>query len=302
MKGCVMNKPRTRRAIAAGIGNSGSAPEHEAAERWTLAQAAEELAAQACGVVSQPDWLAYLMNQQRAGVLKMTGNEVRSNDVNDLLASDPERALSPARLPSQLAEDGIAVGWWDTGMHAREWFDMAAITSKEAASLLCGSDPLDGKADPERTTTEDTRPDDFRLLLRVFLDVERSVEGHRTLLDWITIAATRQLKHGYWVHRYLEARERIGEPVVKISVEKPKGQSDGQSDPERRLDDLRKLGGDMNWRKMRWRIKGIKKLVALEKANGRSRSDEKTVRLDLKEAAEAESLAKKKKEIAGRTD
>ena len=64
-------------------------------------------------------------------------------------------------------------------------------------------------------------------------------------------------------------------------------------DPERRLSRLRELGGSANHRGGEWRFTGIAKLVASEKAQGRSRSDEKTIRLDLKEAAQNEFEAKR---------
>lgn len=69
-------------------------------------------------------------------------------------------------------------------------------------------------------------------------------------------------------------------------------------DPERRLIALRELGGAAKWTRGRdgiqaWRIKGIQSLVAQEKAQGRKRSDEKTIRDDLRDAAEAESIEKR---------
>ena len=64
-------------------------------------------------------------------------------------------------------------------------------------------------------------------------------------------------------------------------------------DPERRLSRLRELGGSAKHRGGEWRFTGIAKLVASEKAQGRSRSAEKTIRLDLKEAAQNEREAKR---------
>lgn len=298
-----MNKPRTHRVLAVGKEGSLKTQGRESAERWTLEEAANELVAQSCGRRDQVWWRNYLEEKLTNGALQGTVDEVQSNNVNSLLDTDPEWRTSSVRLPSQLLTDVHLVGFLDYGMHAREWFGMAAISSIEAASLLCQSDPLDIDADPERTKNQETGPDDFRLLLRVFLDVEKSAGGNRTLHEWLTTAKTRGCKHHSWVHGYLAAREQIGDPVIKISIEKPKGQSDGQSEPERRLLALRDLGGEAKWWKGKWKFKGIKKLVAQEKnVEHRSRSDEKTVRLDLKEAAEAESLAKKKKEIAGSTN
>lgn len=64
-------------------------------------------------------------------------------------------------------------------------------------------------------------------------------------------------------------------------------------DPVRRLTALRDLGGTAKWITMKWRFTKIKELVEQEKRTGKNRSDEKTIRKDLTEAAEAESVAKR---------
>ena len=69
-------------------------------------------------------------------------------------------------------------------------------------------------------------------------------------------------------------------------------------DPERRLASLRALGGSAKWKRGRggvqvWQFTGIQKLVAQEKTDGRKRIDEKTIRADLREAAETERMEKR---------
>lgn len=59
-------------------------------------------------------------------------------------------------------------------------------------------------------------------------------------------------------------------------------------DTERRLALLREIGGSAKYKDYKWKFTGTKALVAREKADGRKRFDEKTVRADLKEAAQAE--------------
>lgn len=59
-----------------------------------------------------------------------------------------------------------------------------------------------------------------------------------------------------------------------------------------RLELLRSLGGSARYSQGEWKFKGILALVKREKAAGRNRSDEKTIRGDLKEAAEDERQAK----------
>lgn len=64
-------------------------------------------------------------------------------------------------------------------------------------------------------------------------------------------------------------------------------------DPERRLARLRAMGGSATYRRNVWQFTGIKALVDAERNEGRKRSDEKTIRADLREAAEAEREAKR---------
>jgi hypothetical protein len=63
-------------------------------------------------------------------------------------------------------------------------------------------------------------------------------------------------------------------------------------DPERRLIALRSLGGTAKYSRSEWKFTGISALVASERASGRKRSSEKTIRADLAEAAQAERDAK----------
>jgi hypothetical protein len=61
---------------------------------------------------------------------------------------------------------------------------------------------------------------------------------------------------------------------------------------------LRKLGGSAKWKRVRgreqtWHFIGIQKLVKQEKEQGRKRHDEKTIRKDLREAADAEAMKKR---------
>ena len=69
-------------------------------------------------------------------------------------------------------------------------------------------------------------------------------------------------------------------PVVDVVPARP--------DPERRLALLRELGGAAKYTRGEWTFTGINALAGSEKANGRKRSSEKTIRTDLKEAARNE--------------
>ena len=69
--------------------------------------------------------------------------------------------------------------------------------------------------------------------------------------------------------------------------------NDTTPDPERRLARLRALGGSATYKRGEWKIIGITALVESEKIEGRKRSDEKTIRADLKEAAQNELDARR---------
>jgi hypothetical protein len=79
---------------------------------------------------------------------------------------------------------------------------------------------------------------------------------------------------------------------VQISESSSGGTVEKLPDSERRLALLRELGGSVKLRHGEWRFTGIKALVASEKAARTGRSDEKTIRADLREACQAERDAK----------
>ena len=81
-------------------------------------------------------------------------------------------------------------------------------------------------------------------------------------------------------------------PEQRPATPAPVGAVDPTPDPERRLALLRALGGSSKYARAEWTFKGMAVLVAREKVNGFKRCDEKTIRADLKEAAQAEREAK----------
>lgn len=217
-------------------------PKKSPKERWTLKDAADELSkrSHAWETPNTPnEWLAILEKGVTEGLLQPQGGEVLADDVNALLDAHPERWTSSARLPVARLETTVIRS--NVSMHAADWFVMEAVSPKDAASLLCQSDPMDERLEPENTTTDETGPGDFRLLHRVFLDVERSDPGCRTLLEWLKIAKARGCKYHSWVDRYLEARGQLGSPVGSNKVkpgDAPKVAAGG-------ISKVPKHGGDM---------------------------------------------------------
>lgn len=205
------------------------APKRANTERWTLSEAASELSAQSHGIKSADDWLAWLREQIEAQTLQPTGDEVQADDVNAVLEAHPRWGASSLRLPSAMQEDRSIVGWRDYTMHAMDWFAMAAVSPREAASLLCEHDPFDASADPETQTNLETGPGDFAFTLRVFEDVHSKSPQHRTLVEWIAIAASRACKRHSWISEYLEACARLGFPIVDAAIKPATPIADGSS-------------------------------------------------------------------------
>ena len=91
-------------------------------------------------------------------------------------------------------------------------------------------------------------------------------------------------------------------PSASASASNSNSNSNSNSttpDPERRLARLRELGGNATYRHSDWKITGISALVASEESEGRKRSSQKTIRADLKEAAENEREAKRANVFSG---
>lgn len=74
-------------------------------------------------------------------------------------------------------------------------------------------------------------------------------------------------------------------PVVAVGAS---GDVEQTADAERRLTRLRALGGTAKYVRYEWKFTGMADLVESEKADGRKRRSEKTIRADLRQAAQAE--------------
>lgn len=95
-----------------------------------------------------------------------------------------------------------------------------------------------------------------------------------------------------------DLRKYVAERGLSVILGAPEQAAPVQSpvepaDPERRLQSLRQLGGEAKFTKSAWKFTGISALVTSEKAQVRKRSSEKTIRADLREAAESEREAKR---------
>jgi len=98
------------------------------------------------------------------------------------------------------------VGWYGATIDADMWWSLSSTRAREAAMLLSQFNPHDDTCDPLTTTNDETGPDDYKRLLRVFEDLENNDPQARTLRQWYAIARDKGLKHHSWIAKYATAR------------------------------------------------------------------------------------------------
>lgn len=98
------------------------------------------------------------------------------------------------------------IAWYDNAMDADIWWGLASVTPREAAMLLCEFNPNDDTCNPLTCTNLETKPDDFKRLLRVFKDVKKTDPTARTLRQWLAVARDKPLKYHSWIDAYALAR------------------------------------------------------------------------------------------------
>ena len=112
--------------------------------------------------------------------------------------------------PLKIAEETI--GWWDgvAVMSASFWLAQPSVTPHQAALILCQYNPsnLSG-ADPEKNSTDEAGPVEYRQLLSAFDAMERVAPANRALSEWLKYAKCRGLKYHTWIDEYLSAVDTL---------------------------------------------------------------------------------------------
>lgn len=123
--------------------------------------------------------------------------------------------------PSNEEENNASshVAWYDSTLNAATWWSLSRITPKEAAMLLCQFDPHDEKCDPLEITNDKTGPIDYKNLLRALEGVAEQDPTPRSLIDWLSVARTRRLKHHSWAERYERAVQVLKAADLKLHQE-----------------------------------------------------------------------------------
>ena len=101
------------------------------------------------------------------------------------------------------------IGWYNATLDASFWLSRKGLTALEAATLLCQQNPHDDKCDPLLISTDETTPNDFKRLLRVFEDDAKQEAQPRKLTYWLSIAKTEGLKYHSWIDDYLAAIDTV---------------------------------------------------------------------------------------------
>lgn len=126
---------------------------------------------------------------------------------------DPDERRSAAvqwdedRAFEQSPERKIA--WYDQVLRASFWWKRASVSPAEAALLLCHQDPNDAGGTPLLSTNDETTPEHYKELLRLYQEVSDLSPGPRRLEEWVSIAQENELKHHSWVTEYAKAISKI---------------------------------------------------------------------------------------------
>ncbi len=117
---------------------------------------------------------------------------------------NPNSSPIAPTLASKAQADEV-IDWYNTTLGAATWWSLNSITPREAAMQLCLLNPHDDTTDPLTTTSNETGPDDFKRLVRVFEDIAQADAQARTLKQWRDIAKARGLNYHSWIDEYDQA-------------------------------------------------------------------------------------------------
>ncbi len=101
------------------------------------------------------------------------------------------------------------VSWYDAQMDAATWWSLKSVTPIEAAQLMCQFNPHDNNDYPTTITNDETAPDDYKRLLRIFEDEEKADAKARNLSQWRDIARDKKLKYHSWIDKYAQAMKLL---------------------------------------------------------------------------------------------
>lgn len=127
-----------------------------------------------------------------------------------------EQAHTP---PENAVNNEEYVSWYDAQMDAATWWSLKSVTPIEAAQLMCQFNPHDNNDYPTTITNDETAPDDYKRLLRIFEDEEKADAKARNLSRWRDIARDKKLKYHSWIDKYAQAMKLLApaEPEVQFA-------------------------------------------------------------------------------------
>lgn len=111
--------------------------------------------------------------------------------------------------------------WFDATLDAAGFFALEHVHPVKAAMLLCRFSPHDStESEAESCATDCTSPDDFKRLRETFSSIDQTKPAHRSLLEWMAIAAGAGRTIHPWAERYVEHRGFCG-PAKSTPVARP---------------------------------------------------------------------------------
>ena len=198
-----------------------------------------------------------------------------------------------------------------TSPNYADWRSLSSIKVSEIAALMHGFDPRAGAEVVVRDPNDPKSPNgvspNLSWEIRTLISAVNAGElitapagvaapNDDTEILRKSLVAWLRLQEGANLIKLAEALDTSSQTIGPCHPAVVSPPSPTLSDPERRLKALRELNGDAKWTRYRgkqqWCFKKIKELTAQEKRTNKPRCDEKTIRKDLTEAAEAESMAK----------
>lgn len=144
---------------------------------------------------------------------------------------------------TDIEADLESVGWWDHCQDARHWVAAPHVSPEHAAALLCCQNPDERNFAPERISTDQTTPQDYQRLVRLFSAPEFDNGQSRNLTFWLGVAKSANYTYHSWIDEYLSALDRLDiEPGVRIEVTAKKK-------PGFQYADLADLPGLLQWKR-----------------------------------------------------
>lgn len=123
------------------------------------------------------------------------------------IATEKEQETEAATEAEAEAEAEFEAAWFDATLDADVFFALEHVPPVQAAMLLCQFNPNNStESEAERGSTDQISPGDFKRLRTTFLSIDQTKPAHRSMLDWMAVAAGFGLTVHPWAQQYVQHR------------------------------------------------------------------------------------------------